>query len=326
MVFKIFCDINVSHIKEEDLYGNENISYEFIPKFDDDKENWDPHCTKKHPSISVQSYESIISKKDNDVPIKNAQEERKKLILGEKESVIENIISKKSKLKEKSSKPISEKKIGPNEKENLKKRKDLESEIEIENVKENLKMQDRKISSYSSENDTIEFEENVISENSITLIQKRKRIEKRQRRPLEDITSLFVPEESLVSPKRTKIVKDDEEKSSEKIDSSLKNSKSISLKEKKESIEKFITCSETSKENKSPKCKTPLGNINHHSSININNNTNIKCINNSQSITISKPCLIDVKKNKPGKRTYRIPKKALKSSPKLINFSPKIFR
>ena len=188
MVFKIFCDINVSHIKEEDLYGNENISYEFIPKFDDDKENWDPHCTKKHPSISVQSYESIISKKDNDVPIKNAQEERKKLILGEKESVIENIISKKSKLKEKSSKPISEKKIGPNE-------------------KENLKMQDRKISSYSSENDTIEFEENVISENSITLIQKRKRIEKRQRRPLEDITSLFVPEESLVSPKRTKIVK-----------------------------------------------------------------------------------------------------------------------
>jgi len=325
MVFKIFCDINVSHIREEDIYSNENITYEFIPKFDDNKENWDPLCSKKHPSISVQSYESIISKnEEDDVPTKEPKEERKKLILVEKESLIESINLKKNKLKEQTSGLINEETIEPNERENLNKRKELESEIE--NTRENLKIQDENISSYSSENDTIEFKENVISENSITPIRKRKHTEKRQRRPLEDITSLFVPEEGLISPKRTRIIKDEKEKSSEKIDSSIKISKSISLKEKKDSIEKFITLSETLKENESPKCKTTLGNISHRSSININNNTNIKSINNSQSINIPKPCLIDVKKNKPGKRTYRIPKKALRLSPKSFNVSPRMLR
>jgi len=255
MVFKVFCDITVSHITNEDLCDNENICYEFVQKFDDNKENWDPNDPKKHSSVSTpNSVPSPNFKKEQHIEIE--QEISKS---NGKNTVLEKVVTKKNKIEEKEN-SIPE---VDNEKENV---KDKEIKLEAEIKKEENENNEKSVSSTSSSNDTIELKEEKSenSENAIDLV-KKGLLGKRQRMPLEDITYLFVPEMRVAKPKRVKVVKDEECKSPEaSIAKVLKTSKPIPQKENKESVnvhkvQKIF--SENTKENKQPVRKTPLGNI-----------------------------------------------------------------
>jgi len=320
MVFKVFCDISVSHIKSEDLYENKDICYEFVPKFDDDKENWDPNLSKKCNLISTQSLVSITSKEN--VVLAKEREEKIKLTNEEEKSIIEDTVvegnAKGKEVKKESSELRSEEKINNDEEEDV---KEKDSKSEIENVKEILET--KNVKSHSFENDTVVLKENKNTENSIASIKKNEYLRKRQRIPLEDITFLFVSEESSISPKRVRIVKDIKEKFIERVDSTKEFTKSVSVKENKKSMKKYNVLSENPKENNLQKHITPLRNISNRANININNN-NIKNSNHNKSVNIPKPCIINIKKNKPIKRNYLIPKKTLKTNPNSFNLSARI--
>jgi len=197
MVFKVFCDITVSHITSEDLCDNENICYEFVQKFDDNKENWDPNDPKKHsPVIAPNSTSTPTSKKEQHIKV-----EQKVSKSNDDNTVLEKDVTKENKIEEKEN-SIPE---VDNEKENV---KDKEIKHEAKIKKEENENNEKSVSSISSSNDTTELKEKKSedSENTINLI-KKGLLGKRQRMPLEDITYLFVPEMHVAKPKRVKIVK-----------------------------------------------------------------------------------------------------------------------
>ncbi|ORX64434.1 hypothetical protein BCR32DRAFT_273109 [Anaeromyces robustus] len=322
MVFKVFCDVNVSCITNEDIYDNEGISYDFIPKFDDNKENWDPKASKKNSSNSVESVNSIISKK---VDKKDDKKEKSISMPINSEEAIGIKINN-----EKEEKEINEQKIKcQEEKEHSNKEKGKEKDrIESKpNEKDDLKKDISKaVESPSSSNDTTKLNNEEESNSSVVLQRKSSLLGKRERIPLEDITYLFVPEKRRIVPKRARVVKNEVESSSSQITISVKkNDKSISLKENKESMKSHNIYSGNSKENVKPNRKTPLSNISNRSNININNNThtNTSKLNNN---SIPKPFFVNVKKNKSIKRNIIIPKKALKSKQNSYNVSARMLR
>jgi len=323
MVLKVFCDINVSHVTSKSLAEDENICFEFLPKFDDDKENWDPNDIKKYNSLSVASLESVSAKK-------KTQE-----VIGENDNKtdFEKENSKENKVKEvqRSIPEINKNKEKENDTKVVKKESKQETDIK---KKENEKEKEvKKINSSSSfSNDTTQEsakENNKNSESNITLEKPKKEIlGKRQRKPLEDITYLFVPEKRIISTKRIRTIEVEKNESPKIISkiSSVKKDKTVLKNENKKSIKSYNIYSENSKENKQPLVKkAPLSNISNRSNININNNINIKNSQNSKLINIPKPCFINVKKNKPVKRNI-IPKKSLKSKPNSYNISARMLR
>jgi len=286
MVFKVFCDINVSNITCESFNKDENIYYEIIPKYDDDKENWDPNKLKKNNSVTV----SVGS----ETPSKNGQKQCK--LKGEKET--EN--KETSPTKENCAKEniIKEKALSKrnSEKENIiNKESEVSTKIKNEKIKEVSK---------SFAIDTTELkEENIESTKDTESIVKTKEIllGKRQRIPLEDITYLFVQDRRTLTPKRVRIIKDEQEKMPEtKSVKAVKIQKSS--KENKESLKSKNVLSENSKENKQPVSSIPLRNISNCSNININNSNNIKYSSNAKKLEAPKPFFIDVKKSKTNKR------------------------
>jgi len=198
MVFKVFCDITVSSITSEDLCNNEDICYEFIQKFDDNKENWDPNDPKKHSLISsptAVATPASTTKKEQHV-------EKDSCKVNDKETTSEKVVAKENKIEEKEN-PIPKR---DNEKENI---KDKEKNHETDIKKEEKEINEKSTSSTSSSNDTTKpkEEKSEDSENTKIIIKKKELLGKRQRMPLEDITYLFVPEMKVNLPKRVKIVK-----------------------------------------------------------------------------------------------------------------------
>ncbi|ORX41519.1 hypothetical protein BCR36DRAFT_364161 [Piromyces finnis] len=303
MVFKVFCDINVSHITSEDLNKNENICYDIIPKYDDNKENWDPNESKKNSAIS--------SSLTSPIPSKNEQ----KINELKSENRIENI--------ENCSKEDSVKKDTPNEDVSPKQDSKNENLLNKESAyTENIKNEKVKNENLKASTTTELKEEKGNSENlkDNSKIVEKKEIQqsyKRQRAPLEDITYMFVKEKPKILSKRIKIVKNEQEKSSISL-KAIKTEELSSKKEDKELNKCSKISSENLKENKQPIRKTPLGNVHNRSNINIfNNNLSIKN-NDDTKKDIPKPFFIDVKKSKTFRKTL-IPKKSLKAKPNPFN-------
>eukprot|EP00833_Pecoramyces_ruminatium_P003997 jgi/Orpsp1_1/1178029/evm.model.c7180000063774.1 len=223
MVFKVFCDINVSCINSEKLNGNEDISYEFVPKFDDDKENWDPNGSKKNTVVSNFSLKSVNSEKElNNDDIDNKLQKKNISISENKEITSDKNSEKENELKEEeTTEPKKEEKIDNNVKGNMKGKK---SEFDTNVAKNISKIKTEAVD--SSENDTTKLKEYITSENTVALLKKKEYLRKRHRIPLEDITHLFVQEEYLISPKRVRIIKDEKEKSPEVVTSDKKVTKS----------------------------------------------------------------------------------------------------
>jgi len=310
MIFKVFCDINVSQIESEDLNEDENICYEFVPKFDDDKENWDPNGSKKN-SVSTTSLNSnTIEKKDNNDS--DSKQQKKEIVESKKQKiVIDKNNANENELIKETSKPEVEEKADINNKKIAIGEK---SKSEFDVIKDTS---EDKIKVSNSENDTTILEENISledskkislkdSENTSEVMKKKEEyLRKRQRIPLEDITFLFVPKEHIALLKRAR----DDKENSTKINNSTEK---VTKPENKHLIKKHNITSENSKENKQQIYKTPLSDISNRSNIKVNNNNNIKNFSNKKSINdIPKPCIINVKQNKPVKRSI-IPKKRIK--------------
>jgi len=310
MVFKVFCDINVSQVTSESFDKDENIYYEIIPKYDDDKENWDPNNSKKNNSSSVSLGSITPSKKEQkDSKLKTEKELEKRDDNSNEDSAKENIIKEKN---------ISKK----GEENNLNKKSEVSNDTKNEKIEE---------SSKCSADETVELKEenyeNYENSKDIEKIIKKKEIllGKRQRVPLADITYLFVQEKHIITPKRVKIIKDEQEKTPE-----LKSVKAVKIekstkKENEGSIKRSKILSENSKENKQSISKIPLRNISNCSNVNINNNNNMKYYNNIKKSDVPKPFFIDVKKSKTARKTL-IPKKSMKSKPNPFNVSARMLR
>ncbi|OUM60186.1 hypothetical protein PIROE2DRAFT_14109 [Piromyces sp. E2] len=189
MVFKVFCDINVSRITSEDYTKKENICYEFIPKYDDNKENWDPNNSKKNSAISVP-IDSATSIKVEQINEKSKTEKETG-----KEETNPNEDNSKENIKENVSPEYSD-----NEKETVVyddiKNEKIKEETLKSSVVDTTELKDRTTENLEISKDT----KNIIKKKEILL-------GKRPRIPLEDITYLFVQEKCDITPKRIRIIK-----------------------------------------------------------------------------------------------------------------------